>query len=145
MVDVIPAHPGMAAMFEAQPAQMLSGQAMTPEGLATAIAAGSAFAAVKGARILAIGGIASPAHWETRGLIWGVLSAGVYATMTPIHRAVKRALDLAPHERIEAHILADHAEGCRWIEMLGFVRETPKPMKKFWAGQDFLLDAKVKG
>lgn len=145
MLDIIPAHAGMALMFEAQPAQVLSGQDMTPEGLSRAIAAGPAFAAVKGTRILAIGGIADLPGWGSKGMIWGVLSAGIYANMTPIHRAVRRALTLAPQERIEAHILADHAEGCRWIEMLGFERETPAPMKKFWQGRDCWLYAKVKG
>lgn len=145
MIDIIPAHYGMAALFKAQPIQMLTGQAMPEENLAVAIAAGQAYAAVSEGRILAIGGIARQEGFGSKGLIWGVLSAGILGTMTPIHRAVKRVLDEAPQERIEAHILAEHAEGCRWITMLGFSRETPAPMRKFWNGRDVWLYARVRG
>lgn len=144
MIDLIPARPEMAAWLDPHEAQAATGQIMTRETLAAAIRAGTAIACVDSSgpvpRLLGLGGIAE--EWTDRGLVWGLLAGGIGATMTPIHRIVRRALDTSSLRRIEAHVAIEHEAGLRWIEMLGFEREGV--MRAFWQGRDFALYAKVR-
>lgn len=140
MVDLIPARPEMAAMITPQQGQAMTGQFMTRELLAAAISAGTALAAVQGPRLLAIGGIAE--EWPDRGVVWGLLSGGIGATMTPIHRIVQRAVDLSTFRRIEMHVAVEHKAAERWAGLLGFYREGT--MRAFWQGHDFALYARVR-
>jgi RimJ/RimL family protein N-acetyltransferase len=49
----------------------------------------------------------------------------------PITRAVSKYLKDSPWHRVEAYVEPAFDEAIRWAEMLGFVRETPEPMKNF--------------
>lgn len=140
MIDLIPARPEMAHMLTPQPAQIATGQVMSPEEVAHAIRQGVALAATDGARVLAIGGVAE--LWSERGIVWGVLDQSIGRAMVPIHRAVRRALEVSPLRRIEAHVAAEHPEGHRWIELLGFEREGL--MRAFWQGHDYVLYSRVR-
>ena len=141
MIDIIPAHPALLDFIDVQPQQVAACGPFTRDDLARAMQGGFAFAAVDGSRVLAIGGVYTA--WEDRGVVWGLLSGSIRASMLPMHRAVSRGLALSSHRRIEAYIVDDHAEGHRWIKMLGFEREGC--MRRFWRGRDYDLYAPVKG
>jgi len=140
MIDVVPARPWMAAYLRTQRAQISAGE-ITAEDIKACAATGVALACVRGGQVLSIGGISQ--QWEGRGLLWGVVSDSIGATMTPIHRVVARALDECPFKRIEAHILDSFDEAHRWIRLLGFEREGV--MRCFWRGEDYALYARLRG
>lgn len=140
MIELIPARPEMAAMISPQHQQLATGQIMTRDHLAAAINAGLALACVEGSRILAVGGIAE--QWPDRGLLWGLLTDGIGATMTPVHRIVQRAVAASSLQRIEMHVAVKHGAAARWAKLLGFKQEGV--MRKFWQGHDFALYAKVR-
>lgn len=140
MIELIPARPEMAFTMTPQRGQIATGQILTRDALADAIRSGYALACVDGARILSIGGIAE--QWPDRGVLWGLVAEGIGATMTPIHRVVRRALETTTLKRVEAHIALEHPEAVRWIEMLGFTREGV--MRSFWQGHDYALYSRVR-
>jgi hypothetical protein len=140
MIDLIPARPEMAALLVPQQSQLATGQVMTRPQLEAAIESGFALACVRDAKILAIGGIAE--HWPDRGVVWGLLTDSIGATMTPVHRIVRRALEATSLKRVEAHVAVEHVAAVRWIELLGFTREGT--MRAFWQGHDFALYARVR-
>jgi hypothetical protein len=140
MIDLIPARAEMADLIDLNPAQLMFGTRPDRAALQTAIDAGLAFAVIDGDRVVAIGGVRNV--WQDRGIAWGLLASGIGATMVPITRAVRRFLSVCPTRRIEAEVAADHEEGRRWIEMLGFEREGR--MRAYWGGKDFDLYARVR-
>ena len=141
MIDLVPARPWMIEKLELQPAQQVVCREMGRADIEFAIRSGVALAVVNDDNVIALGGIAK--RWDGCGIAWGLLSCSVGATMAPIHKIVVRGLGRTHFERVEAHIDAEHAEGVRWIEMLGFEREGR--MKKFFKGRDFWLYARTRG
>lgn len=78
------------------------------------------------------------------GSLWAMLSPAAGAHFVPIHRAVARFIESLCMRRIEATVEAGFDPGCRWLELLGFVCETPKPMRAFGPdGRDHYLYAWV--
>lgn len=140
MINVLPAYSSMTRDLDIQPAQRQLWPDMTEADVARSIAAGYAFAAYRGTKILAIGGIAR--FDADRGLVWGVLSGSIGRDFVGMHAAVKQALAAAPFMRIEAQIENSFAPGHRWIKALGFEQEGL--MRKYWRGRDFMLYAKVR-
>lgn len=69
-------------------------------------------------------------YWEGRGLAWAYLGETAGRHMASVHRAVKRYLEVAPFNRIEAAVDVEFEEGHRWIQMLGFKLEA-QHMAKF--------------
>lgn len=69
--------------------------------------------------------------WPGRFQAWAYIAADIGpAGMIALTRAVRRFL--AVHDgRIEAHVVDGFKEGERWAKMLGFKRETPRPMRGF--------------
>ena len=83
--------------------------------------------------------------WPGRGLAWSYLSREVGRYFPKVHRAVLRFMNGCPVHRIEATVDAGFAEGHRWVTMLGFVQETPKPMRGYRPdGGDCYLYARVR-
>jgi len=140
MIDVIPARPFMAERLQLQSAQMLSGQAMTPAAIESAIKGGLALAAVEGERIYGMAGIYE--IWEGRGLAWALLAQDAGDQMLTLHRCVQRALDVSMFRRVEADVLNTHEEGHRWMRLLGFEKEGVR--RCYWQGQDYALYARVR-
>ena len=140
MIEIIPARPEMASMIRLQKVQTLTGMKLTPENLARFIASGPAFACVDGS-VMAIGGVLP--IWEGRGLAWGLLSDSIGASMTTVHRAVLRGLnDLFVMDRVEAQVALEHAEGFRWMRLLGFQQEGV--LRSFYEGQDYALFSRIR-
>lgn len=130
----------MAERLKLQAAQELTGQAMTPENIAMAIEGGMALAGVKGDKIVGMAGIFE--RWSGVGLAWALLAEDFAAHRLSAFRLMKRALDVSPLVRIEAHVAAGHIEGERLLDHLGFAREGT--MRKFWQDRDYSLFARVR-
>ncbi len=82
--------------------------------------------------------------WPGRGYAWALLSAEAGRYMVRITRAVREFLDGSGYRRVEMAVDADFAAGRRWAEMLGFVCETPQPMRAYAPnGRDCYLYARV--
>lgn len=140
MIDVIPARPFMAERLQLQSAQMLSGQAMTPAAIESAIKGGLALAAVEGDRIYGMAGIYEV--WEDRGIAWALLAQDAGERMVTLVRLMQRAIDVSLFRRIEADVLQSHKEGHRLMQMLGFRKEGGRAC--YWQGQDYALYARVR-
>lgn len=140
MIDLIPARPWMAERLKLQAAQELTGQAMTPESIEMAIEGGMALAGVDGDKIVGMAGIFE--RWSGVGLAWALLAEDFAAYRLSAFRIMKRALDVSPLVRVEAHVAAGHIEGERLLDHLGFAREGT--MRKFWQDRDYSLFARVR-
>ena len=82
--------------------------------------------------------------WDGRGYAWALMGRDSGPYMLHITRAVKRGLLIAPFRRVEMAVDATFAAGCRWAQLLGFVRETPEPLRAYLPnGRDAWLYARV--
>ena len=68
--------------------------------------------------------------------------AGPY--FVAIHKAVKRFFDVAPFERIEAHVALNFEAGHKWVKMIGFELEVAEKKKYFPDGGSAAAYALVK-
>jgi hypothetical protein len=84
--------------------------------------------------------------WQGRYQVWAVLASDIGASgMVVATRIVRRCLSLYPGARIEATVVSDFEPGHRWMDILGFVRETPEPMRRYLPdGRDAVLYSRVK-
>ena len=87
----------------------------------TMIQAGPAYAGICSGRVVAAAGLAK--QWEGRAIAWSLLAPDIGHHFIEIHRAVKRALEVYPIRRIEAHVDPHFESAVRWITLLGFKRE----------------------
>ena len=106
MIDLIPARPWMAERLKLQSAQLLTGQTMTPENLDMAIGGGMALAGVAGDKIVGMAGIFE--RWEGVGVAWALLAEDFPSYRLSAFKLMKRALDVSPLLRIEAHVAHGH-------------------------------------
>lgn len=82
--------------------------------------------------------------WDGRGYAWALMGTDSGPYMLHITRAVKRGLRITPYQRVEMAVDATFDAGCRWAEMLGFVRETTTPLRCYLpGGKDAWLYARV--
>lgn len=82
---------------------------------------------------------------DGRYQLWSILSSESGKCMLGLTREVLIALNGLYFRRVEAFVRADFKEGQRWMDILGFVNETPNGMKKYGDdGRDYYLYAKVK-
>jgi len=83
--------------------------------------------------------------YPTRALVWAVLARDAGRHMTALTRFGRRLVDGLPYRRVDAEVDAEFGQGCRWLELLGFQRETPNPLRAYNAhGGDSYIYAKVK-
>ena len=92
-------------------------------------------------RIVACGGVIEV--WQDRGFAWALISKGLPSQFIAIHRAARLMIESCGLGRIEAYIDSGFAEGCRWMDLLGFELDTPKPMQRFANGRDCYLYSRV--
>lgn len=131
-MNIVPYKAEHLLAFRLQPGQQYLA-AWTTEEHAKAVEAavdanlGWAFTAIDDTgRVLGCAGV--QLYWQGRGMAWSYLSSDIGMFFPKVHRAVKRFMDGCFVHRIEATADADFAEGQRWLDMLGFKRETPEPM-----------------
>jgi len=83
--------------------------------------------------------------WEGRAYVWALLSVHAARHMLEITRIIKLGLDTSPYSRIEMYVDERFEQGQRWAEMLGFEKETEKPMRNYLpGGRGAYLYARVK-
>lgn len=90
---------------------------------------GEAWAVLADDEVIAVAGVTEA--WEGRGIAWSLLSESAGRHMVSLTRAVRRYLDGLKYRRLEMYVDAQFSAGCRWAGLLGFERETPKPMRSF--------------
>ena len=85
-----------------------------------------------------------PLHGDC-ALAWAMLGADAGPHLRGITRAVRKALDISPYQRIEMRVLYDFEEGHRWAKLLGFGEpEAARMRKSSTRGFDETLYARVK-
>jgi len=156
---ITPFEPRHAALLALRPmdARVLAGMGLAPvpsdlEALGRSLVdRGPAFTAWAGpdaaARPLACAGLAE--LWSGAAEAWALTSPLVETHALGFHRAATRMLPAMASQlglvRIQATVLADHGQGRRWLERLGFVRETIEPMRRYVGGDDYHLYALLPG
>lgn len=131
--------PEHLAQMRIQAAQI--GRYSSQEYANTLAHSGTALTAFEG-EILMCAGCVDYGH--KRGSLWAVVSPAASDHFLGLHRAARRFVESLCMERIEATVEAGFIPGCRWLELLGFVCETPKPMRAFTPdGRDHYLYARV--
>lgn len=130
MIQIVKFRAAHLQSLELQEAQAyLSADLAKPEHAAMIEQAGQSFTAVVGGEVLACAGTAEV--WTGRAVAWALISRKAGRHMVGIHRAVAGYLSAAKCRRIEAWVDEGFVPGMRWLELLGFTRETPMPMRGF--------------
>lgn len=76
---------------------------------------------------------------------WALLSKDTRKHMVKIARMGQFVLYNSDMPRVETNVRSDFPQALKFVELLGFLRETPLPMKKFGDdGKDYYLYARVK-
>lgn len=75
--------------------------------------------------------------------LWSFMSKGAGRHMTAIHRWTRTWIDTLGFKRTECTVLSGFKAAHRWMRMLGFKRETSRPMKKWDGVDDFHLYSKI--
>lgn len=81
--------------------------------------------------------------WPGRTILWGYLGADCGRALPVMTKEIRRQIRGMAVEfpRMEAYAERHHAEGHRWLKLLGFKQEGL--MRKFYNGRDYVLYAKV--
>lgn len=104
---------------------------------------GESFTVLSGGKVLGCGGCIEV--WKDRAVIWALISKDAGRSMSGIHKAVVGYLSASKYKRIEAWVDEGFEPGVRWLELLGFICETPLPMRGFRPdGGSCFLFSKVK-
>lgn len=83
--------------------------------------------------------------WDNRATAWALVSKDAGRNLVGMHRGIAGFLSAAKWRRVEAYVDAGFEPGMRWMKMLGFVQETPEPMRSFRPdGGDCYMFARVK-
>lgn len=118
------------ARLELQEAQSYFGSDISkPDYAATLEGTGGGFTGMVDGRVIACAGCSEV--WQGRAIAWALLSKDASKHMMALHRAVHGYLKAAQYQRIEAWVDEGFEPGERWLQMMGFKRETPEPMQGF--------------
>lgn len=83
--------------------------------------------------------------WPGRWVAWALLGRHAGPAMPAIVRKLRFVLATMPPGRTEMTVRASFDPGCRLAALLGFRRETPVPMLRFYPdGEDAFLYARVR-
>jgi len=93
---------------------------------------GDAWTAMVGDQVLGCGGLIP--HGRERAYAWALLADDAGARMLALTRAVRGHLAGASFARIEMAVDVSFAAGARWAELLGFERETLRPLRHYLPG-----------
>lgn len=125
-----------------QPAQAFCGSQITAEVL-EGLQDVEAYTALIDGEPIAIAGLIE--LWPGRAMAWSFLGEKAGPHMLALTRVIGRFLKMCEHARIEAYVDPTFEAGHRWMELLGFERETPGAMRRFTPdGRDQTLYARVK-
>lgn len=139
-MNVIPFEPEHLKTLELQSAQRYMLSHICIEYLKGLQAVGPALSAEHEGRIVACAGVAFQGFGM--GVLWAFVSHDAGRHFVRLDRYARRILSLTSLRRIEATTEASFAQGCRWLEMLGF--ENEGRMRAYGPdGQDHFRFAKV--
>lgn len=85
------------------------------------LSSGLAYTGFDGTRVVGCAGIVT--QFAGVGTLWAVLADDSRRHFVAIHRTVERVLGMVRLRRLEASSEVDFAQGCRWLELLGFQSE----------------------
>lgn len=126
MIQVVPFRPYHIELLRAQGVQQAQlREVSNVPGTYETVARGPALTAFEGEHVILCGGIAILA--PARGVCWALLSERAARHMVFLHYAVKRFISVSHWERLEASVEENFAQGCRWLELLGFSFEGRMP------------------
>ena len=91
--------------------------------------------------VIACGGVVPV--WEDRGYLWGLLGKSTPGEFRGVHSAARMLVDTCGLKRLESYVEDGHAEGMRWLELLGFECETMEPMRAFANGRDCYMFSRI--
>jgi len=121
---VVPFQPEHVLALKIQPRQSHEYPIISREEAERMLAAGPGFSAIgEDGTIYGAAGIIP--QWPGRAIAWAMFAYNAGPHFVRITREVRRYLDTCGYERIEAAVDAMFPQAIRWIEMLGFERETP--------------------
>jgi RimJ/RimL family protein N-acetyltransferase len=133
-MQIVPYAPWHLHALALQPHQQHLGVALREHGWAEQVAdAGPCWTALVDRAPIACAGFQE--CWEGRAIAWAILGEAAGRHMAALTRAVKRALDRHPAERIEAQALVGFSPAERWAQLLGFVPEVV--LRRFHQGRDY--------
>lgn len=115
--------------LELQEAQAYFSDQLRSAEYAKSLELSGGFTGLVDGKVIACGGCAEV--WQGRAVVWALISKDAGRYMVQIHRAVRGFLMASQYRRIEAWVDVGFAPGERWLEMLGFTKETPEPMQGF--------------
>ena len=101
-----------------------------------------AYTGIVNGRVVTCAGVIE--YWHDRGEAWAIMDRTFGQDFLPIHRAVKRFLDLVPYRRIEAVVDYEFVNGHRWVKMLGFRVEAERMKAYLPRGRDATLYARIR-
>lgn len=104
---------------------------------------GQAWTALAGEHPVCIGGLYE--IWRDRAYAWALLGRDAGPHMVSLTRAIRFQLGAAPFARIEMVVEQDFHAAARWAEALGFLLETPEPLRRFLPnGRDAWIYSRIK-
>ncbi len=128
--------------LELEPHEGQKAQApLSPDNLYALVKSGPAWAVRLDGKLVAIGG--HTPVWQGRTILWGYLGADCGPALRAMTRRIAAEVEALAVEfpRIEAYAERNHAQGVRWLRLLGFQREGL--MRKFANGRDYHLYART--
>jgi len=139
---IVPYAPHHLHRLALQPHQQHLAVALREHGWAEQVAeAGPCWTALADEEPIACAGFQD--CWAGRAIAWAILGETAGHHMRALTRAVRRALDAHPAERIEAQALIGFAPATRWARLLGFAPE--HVLRKFHQGRDYQAFVLLKG
>lgn len=140
-LEVVPFKREHLFELKLQRAQAMFYEQFTPEYGYALEESGNCFTGLANGTPVVCAGVVE--QWHGRGLAWALIAESAGPHFVVITRAVKRFLDIAPWQRIEAQVDAEFGRGIRWAEMLGF--EVESKMSRFTPeGRDAFMFVRFK-
>lgn len=142
MMEILRFTPEHVERLRASPSQPHVATMLHNTAYLQSLCASDSWTAAEGGRVLACGGLVHlwPGHAQAWALIAGDVGGG---GMIKITRVAERMLSLHAG-RIEAIVAADFKRAHDWAVLLGFTRETPGVMQKWFPdGAAAVLYARV--
>jgi hypothetical protein len=140
---IVPFRPEHALAVRLQPMQVQEGPPVGQKEAEALASQGRGYSAIgDDGTVYAVAGILP--QWEGRAIAWALIAYNAGPHMLRITREIRKFLNGCGFERIEASVDALFPAAARWVEMLGFERETPEPMRRYGpTGRPAYLYARV--
>lgn len=120
-LDIVPFEPGHVERMKLQHRQINALSVATGQYLFALKVGGLSATAMDGATVLACAGIVIEPFGS--GTLWSFVSDEAGRHFVRLDRCVRRMLSIPRLRRIDATTEVGFAQGCRWLEMLGFENE----------------------